>query len=293
MTAIMLFHVSSKYTAIGRKEIVMFFYIYMFASLLAFFLDSTVIPTSNDVYAWFTAVYAGTLGALYWCIVMNGLVGFQAWEDGTPRSLWLLRISCLVVWAVCFFVSIATFKSWASFDYTKPLGLFVTYLIFPLVCVVFYIVSQLVLVIRTLDDRWVIGDLIFGIAFYAVGCILLVAFSNTICSAVSHYIDGVFFFTLCMLLTVMMVYKYWDSITKEDLEFSVGSKQAVWEVKEPLNQGGQEMYEDDTTSAFHGGGGSLTGGYGSNYYANYPAQNQGQQYYAQSSSQAQQQYGQQ
>ena len=152
-------------------------------------------------------MYAGTLGALYWCIVMNGLVGFQAWEDGTPRSLWLLRISCLVVWAVCFFVSIATFKNWASFDYTKPLGLFVTYLVFPLVCVVFYIVSQLVLVIRTLDDRWVIGDLIFGIAFYAVGCILLVAFSNTICSAVSHYIDGVFFFTLCMLLTVMMVYK--------------------------------------------------------------------------------------
>ena len=93
MTAIMLFHVSSKYTAIGRKEIVMFFYIYMFASLVAFFLDSTVIPTSSEVYAvssdhcdrdkrrwalgrdtdgqWFTAVYAGTLGALYWCIVMN------------------------------------------------------------------------------------------------------------------------------------------------------------------------------------------------------------------------------
>jgi hypothetical protein len=35
-----------------------------------------------------------------------------------------------------------------------------------------------------------------------------------------------------MLLAVMMVYKYWDSITKEDLEFSVGSKQAVWEVKD-------------------------------------------------------------
>jgi hypothetical protein len=24
--------------------------------------------------------------------------------------------------------------------------------------------------------------------------------------------------------------RYWDSITKEDLEFSVGSKQAVWEI---------------------------------------------------------------
>jgi hypothetical protein len=50
MTAIMLFHVRSKYTAVGRKEIVMFFYIYMFISLLAFFLDSTVIPTSHEVY---------------------------------------------------------------------------------------------------------------------------------------------------------------------------------------------------------------------------------------------------
>jgi hypothetical protein len=30
----------------------------------------------------------------------------------------------------------------------------------------------------------------------------------------------------------MMVYKYWDSITKEDLEFSVGSKQNNWEVQD-------------------------------------------------------------
>lgn len=29
--------------------------------------------------------------------------------------------------------------------------------------------------------------------------------------------------------------QYWDSITKEDLEFSVGTKQGNWEVKELLN----------------------------------------------------------
>lgn len=79
-----------------------------------------------------------------------------------------------------------------------------------MVVAVIYIVSQLILVIRTLDDRWVIGDIVFGVGFYACGCILLLAFSIEICDAVSHYIDGVFFFTLCMLFTVMMVYKYWD-----------------------------------------------------------------------------------
>ncbi len=115
-----------------------------------------------------------------------------------------------MIWGVCFFIAIATFNSYASFSYANPVALFVTYLIFPAACVVVYVISQLILVIRTLDDRWVIGDILFGAAFYIVGCVLLFAFSLKICDAVSHYIDGVFFFTLCMLLSVMMVYKYWD-----------------------------------------------------------------------------------
>lgn len=35
--------------------------------------------------------------------------------------------------------------------------------------------------------------------------------------------DGLFFANTLILLSVMMVYKYWDSITKDDLEFSVGA----------------------------------------------------------------------
>lgn len=121
-----------------------------------------------------------------------------------------LRLSGLVIWGVCFFVAIATFKEFASFSYTKPIGLFITYLLWPAICVVVYVVTQLLLVVRTLDDRWILGDILFGTAFYVIGCVLLFAFSNKICEAVSHYIDGVFFFTLCMLLAVMLVYKTWD-----------------------------------------------------------------------------------
>jgi hypothetical protein len=50
MTLIMVYHVRSKYTAVGRKEIVLFFYIYMVIELLAIFLDSGIIPTANSVY---------------------------------------------------------------------------------------------------------------------------------------------------------------------------------------------------------------------------------------------------
>lgn len=118
-----------------------------------------------------------------------------------------------VVFGVCFFVAIATFKKFAGFSYSKPIGLFIVYLIWPIVCVVVYTISQLMLVLQTLEDRWPIGDIVFGFAFYTIGQVLLFAFSVTICNAIKHYIDGLFFFTLCMLLSVMMVYKYWDSIT--------------------------------------------------------------------------------
>jgi hypothetical protein len=49
----------------------------------------------------------------------------------------------------------------------------------------------------------------------------------------------------------------WDSITKEDLEFSVGSKQGVWDVKEPLLEG----MEDDYAMHGAGGHGAFAAGY--------------------------------
>jgi len=181
--------------------------------------------------------------------LINGFVGFQFAEDGTPLSLWFLRISCLVVFGVAFFLAIATFKGFVGFNYTKPIALWIIYILWPLICTVIYIVSQLILVFRTLEDRWPVGDIVFGTAFFAVAQVILFAFSVTICDAIKHYIDGLFFFTLCILLSVMMVYKYWDSITREDLEFSVGSKAAVWEVKDSSLTAD---YHEEDSSQYHG-----------------------------------------
>lgn len=68
MTAIMIIHIRSKYTAVGesaalvwssrrltpndvgRKEIVTFFWMYALIELLAMFLDSGIIPTDNVTY---------------------------------------------------------------------------------------------------------------------------------------------------------------------------------------------------------------------------------------------------
>lgn len=70
----------------------------------------------------------------------------------------------------------------------------------------------------------------------------MLSLSQIICTNTSHYVDGLFFGHVCSLLAVMMVYKYWDSITKEDLEFSVGGKLNVWEVKEDAMTGAEEDF---------------------------------------------------
>jgi hypothetical protein len=65
-----------------------------------------------------------------------------------------------------------------------------------------------------------LGDLFFGFSFLFLG-ILAAGSSMEFCLVAAHYLDGLFLTASMILLSVMMVYKYWDSITHEDLEFSV------------------------------------------------------------------------
>jgi len=246
MTAIMIIHVRSKFTAVGRKEITTFFYIFMMLTIVSLVLDSGVTPAGNSVYPYFVAVQNGFASALCTSLLINGFVGFQLYEDGTTQSVWLLRGSSIVMFLVSFAVSILTFMGKLGLSPTNTIGLFVVLYVVNGVCLLVYVIMQIILVVNTLQDRWPLGDIVFGVFFFVVGQVILYVFGETICAGADHYLDGLFITTICNLLAVMMVYKYWDSITKEDLEFSVGTKQGNWEVKELLPEDDRRttMYQD-------------------------------------------------
>ncbi|RDL39525.1 Uncharacterized protein BP5553_03865 [Venustampulla echinocandica] len=255
MTVIMILHVRSKFTAVGRKEITAFFYLYMGLSCASLILDSGVVPPGNGAYPYFVSVQNGLTSALCVCLLINGFVGFQLYEDGTTISVWLLRTVSFAFFVITGLVSLATFKGWAGLGPTRTVGLFVVLYLVSGIALVVYVVMQVILVVNTLQDRWPLGDIAFGAFFLIIGQVILYVFSNTICNAVQHYLDGLFFATICNLLGVMMVYKYWDSITREDLEFSVGTKQNNWEVKEPLMDDDRRttIYQDTDSSTVYNG----------------------------------------
>jgi hypothetical protein len=239
MNIIMIAHVRTKYTAVGRKEILMFFYLYFLVVLLEIALLTGWMPVSSAAYPWTVAIHLGLVSSTLWCLFVNGFVGFQWVEDGTRQSLYILRISSLVIFGIVFLVSISTFNSYIGLSPHNTVALFIVYFLFNGLLVVVYSLMQIFLVLNTLDDRWPLGGILFGLVFFLVGQVFEYTLSFSVCKSTSHYIDGTFFGTVCSLLGVMMIYKYWDSITKEDLEFSVAGKTNVWELpseNEPLKK---------------------------------------------------------
>ena len=203
----------------------------MALTFISLVIDAGVVPPGSEPYPYFVSIQNGLTSALCVSLMINGFVGFQLYEDGTSLSLWVLRGCSFAFFAITFLVSAATFKSVAGMSPVKTLGMFIMLYLVSGICLVVYVIMQIILVLNTLQDRWPLGDIVIGVGAMVVGQVLLYALSNTICGKVAHYFDGLFLATVCNLLAVMMVYKYWDSITKEDLEFSVGQKNNTWEVK--------------------------------------------------------------
>ncbi|ORY07606.1 hypothetical protein K493DRAFT_389241 [Basidiobolus meristosporus CBS 931.73] len=210
---------------------VMFFYFYTATTLLEMLLVAGIVPVNSSLYKYFTAVHMGLISATFWCLLLNGFVGFQWAEDGTPLSLWSMRISSLVVMGVVTFIAVATFDDLLGiFDSTKPLVLWIVYFFFNGAAMCIYFILQVLLVVNTLDDLWPLGGIIFAAVSFVAGQVALLLFSQEICETTSHYLDGLFLSVLCSLFAVMMIYKYWDSITRDDLEYTVDCRSDQWEL---------------------------------------------------------------
>lgn len=249
---IIILNIRSKITAIGRSEMLEFFGHYLLLVVLSMAIDSGAVPPGSVVFPYFVSFQSGLTSACCWCLMVNGLTGFQLWKDGTPRSMWGLRFSMFLLFLLTGFVALMTFKAWCRpfFSPSQTTGLFVVLYLLNAIFMFVYVTSQIVLTLFILHDLWAFGAITLGASVFAVGQVLLYTFSTNICTNVKHYLDGLFFASLTNLFATMMIYKYWTMVTTEDLEFSVSYNEISREVKQ-LMSSEQRINDGNSEDLFH------------------------------------------
>jgi len=91
--------------------------------------------------------------------MLNGAVGYQLLEDGTPTSLGLIFFSSAVLFVGTGYIALDTGFSWTHYwDDTYPppnrsYSLYSLYLLAPLVFLVIFFILETLLVIRILGEK--------------------------------------------------------------------------------------------------------------------------------------------
>lgn len=160
---------------------------------------------------------------LFVMLLFNGFLVFQWIEDGVASTLTLLSTVSISVFCGVGLIAFATFVSF-FFKSENPFILFILYPGVTVAAAALYLFTQLFFILKTLKNYWAIGDLVIGVLALLIG--LTVEFSPAsefLCKYTKHYIDGSFIHVVASLFGVMMIYKYWVSITEEDLEYVIES----------------------------------------------------------------------
>lgn len=109
-----------------------------------------------DIGQGFTAVHLGAIVATLWVLMLNGIVGFQLIDDGTPLSLGLILLSAAALFIGTGYIALDTAFSYSGrFDPSdnRNIGLYVLYQLAPLVFLAAFFLLETVLVLRVLGEK--------------------------------------------------------------------------------------------------------------------------------------------
>lgn len=171
--------------------------------------------------------------------MLNGIVGFQLLDDGTPISLGLILLSAAALFIGTGYIALDTAFSYSHhFDSSmsspnRNIGLYVLYQLAPLVFLVGFFILETILVLSVLGEKkpmrmcsckvWGADAnairtvyLLAAALLFAIGQIFQYVISTHICSGTNGKINGALFESLFTLFAVVMTWVFWSSITEDD-----------------------------------------------------------------------------
>lgn len=115
-------------------------------------------PLNGGVRRAFSAVHIAAVVATLWILMMNGAVGYQLIDDGTPLSMGLIFGSAVALFIGTGYIALDTAFSWTGYwdsTLTAPnqaYALYTLYFLVPLVFLFVFFVLEVVLVLKVLGE---------------------------------------------------------------------------------------------------------------------------------------------
>ncbi|KAI9685594.1 MAG: hypothetical protein M1822_004452 [Bathelium mastoideum] len=230
ITLFLLWRSETKRAAVGRREMQLFLLGYIVIEICEIFTVGWF-PLHGAVRKGFTAVHIAAIVSTLWILMLNGAVGYQLLDDGTPFSLGLILISAGAFFIGVGYIALDTGFSWTGFWDSSTVGplnrdyaLYTLYQLAPLVFLFIFFVLESLLVVRILGERKPMLYLIAAVLLFAIGQIFQYVISVHICTGTNGKINGGLFETLFTLSAVVMIWVFWSSITEDDWPMPVASE---------------------------------------------------------------------
>ncbi|KAJ1647561.1 hypothetical protein LPJ64_001094 [Coemansia asiatica] len=221
------FRANRKLAAVGRREMALLLSLFCITLVLNL-AGADFIFSSGKANKWLGVVNTALEVSFFWALMLFGFVGFQILDDGSFASILAIVVSTAVIFISIGYIAADTAFGISSGLKPKPSdplyspGLFTVYLVFPLVAIVVYIITQCIIVVKFLAVRLPLLWLLASLVCFAVAQILMFVASKKICTGTNNRIDGAFFATLLDTVAVFGIYGFWSSITGDDSEEYAG-----------------------------------------------------------------------
>lgn len=222
LTALFLiFRSERKKAAVGRREMQLFLAGYIIISICEI-VTVGGIPMNGNVRKAFTAVHIAAIVATTWVLMLNGIVGYQLVDDGTPLSIGLILVSAAALFVGTGYIALDTGFSWTGYWDSTLMGnnrayaLYTLYQLVPIFFLVVFFLLETFLVLRILGEKKPMMYLAAAALLFAIGQIFQYVASVHICNGTDGKINGGMFETLFTLLSVATIWIFWSSITEDD-----------------------------------------------------------------------------
>ncbi|KAJ1970364.1 hypothetical protein H4R35_005911 [Dimargaris xerosporica] len=215
------FRIKRKYAAVGRMELSYLYFLYSGILICQVFaLDWLFV----DVSAWFACIYVALVTAIFWLLMLNGIVGFQFIPDGSRLSLLTTLGSAVAIFITALYVTIDThlglsagLDPYLDNDVLYSPALYVIYYLVPIIAIGLFLVCQTAVVCHFLSVRKPLVYLYGSLMSFALGQVFLYVVSKPLCQG-ANSVDGLMFATFFTTVSFCLLYFHWSSITADEWE---------------------------------------------------------------------------